>query len=386
MKIFIDTRSLDAKIISGIPEYTRFLVKNLTEMYPEEKYLFFSNGFHRKRNPSSAENLPGKTINYGIPNKIWDTTNRFSHLPNIDKLVKADVYLSPHIDILSFKEPRKHILTIHDLSFIFHKEFFTWRKNFWHWRQNYQKQIKEAGCVIAVSDFTRQNILDHFRIAEGKVVRIYPGINPYYKQLGAKDDGLTTFRKQKKISYPFILHVGTLEPRKNAIGAIRSFNILKEKKEFRDLRFILVGTRGWLYEKIVAEIAASPFEKDILLWGRATEEELRYLYNLAAAFVYPSFFEGFAFPCLEAQACGTPVIASDRGPLPETLGESAFFVNPWKVYEIGMAMESILSHNNKRDELVKAGFENVKKFNWTVAAREVMETLKKNHHAPKDCS
>lgn len=376
MKIFIDTRPLDAKITSGVPEYTRFLVKNLVENYPDEEYLFFANSFHQKRGAPHAGNPHGKTINYRIPNKIWDTTNRFLGLPKIDKLVKADVYLSPHIDILSFENPRKHVVTIHDLSFVFHKEFFTWKKNFWHWRQNYEKQIREAGRVIAVSDFTRESIVDRFPASRGKVVRIYPGINDHYRKLDPNGGELTEFRKSRNIGYPFILHVGTLEPRKNAIGVIRAFNLLKEKKQFRDLKLILVGAPGWLYEKIVAEIAGSPFEKDIFVWGRATEAELLCLYNLASAFVYPSFFEGFAFPCLEAQACGTPVIASDRGPLPEVLGKSAVLVDPWKIHEIEMAMEDVLSHNSKKEELARAGLENVKKFNWTDTAREVMKTLK----------
>ncbi len=377
MRIFVDIRPLSAKIISGIPEYTRFLVKGLTENYPNEEYLFFANKFGKQTDPFLPDKSPsGRIVDYGIPNKIWDATNRFLNLPKIDKLVKADVYLSSHIDILSFKNPQKHVMTIHDLSFVFYKELFTWEKNFWHWRQNYEKQIREAGRIVAVSEFTRQTIMDHFRVDGRKVIRIYPGVNPFYQRLARNDENLAKFRKDKNLDRPFILHVGTLEPRKNAIGVIRAFNLIKEKKQFSELKLVLVGARGWLFEKVLSEAERSPVREDILFWGRATEQELLSLYNLASAFVYPSFFEGFAFPCLEAQTCGTPVVASDRGPLPEVLGKSAITVNPWKVHEIKMAMETVLSHNKKREELSEAGLKNAKRFSWTETVRKIMETLK----------
>ena len=373
MKIFVDARSLYAHIISGVPEYTRLAITAMARRFPSEEFLFFANRSKMKSKKNPLENeVKGEWLNLGISNKIWSATNRLFGLPKIDKLVRADVYWSPHIDILSFKNPARHVLTIHDLSFVFYPEFFTWQKNFWHWRQNYERQIKEAGRVIAVSEFTRRTIIDRFRLDERKVVRIYPGLDDFYRD---KTEGKETDERK----YPFLLHVGTLEPRKNAIGAIRAFNLVKQNGRFKDLKFILVGAPGWLYQKILAEIDRSPAKNDIVVWGKATREDLRSLYRQAAAFVYPSFFEGFAFPCLEAQASGTPVIASNRGPLEEVLGTSALLVDPWKIGDLALAIESVLLDNKVKEHLIEAGRKNADRFQWQTTAEELMKTFREIH-------
>ena len=373
MKIFIDARSVYAQIISGVPEYTRLAITAMASRFPSEEFLFFANRSKAKLKKNPLENeIKGEWLNFGISNKIWSATNRLLGLPKIDKLIHADVYWSPHIDILSFQNPQRHALTIHDLSFVFYPEFFTWQKNFWHWRQNYDRQIKEAGRVIAVSEFTRQTIIDRFRLDERKVVRIYPGLDDFYRPKTGESETI-------KRKYPFLLHVGTLEPRKNAIGAIRAFNIIKQSGHFKDLKLILVGARGWLYQRILAEIDRSPVKNDITVWGKATREDLRNLYRQAAAFVYPSFFEGFAFPCLEAQISGTPVIASNRGPLEEVLGTSALLVDPWKIGDLALAIESVLLDNKVKEHLIEAGRKNAERFQWQTTAEELIKTFREIH-------
>lgn len=378
MKIFIDIRPLYARILSGVPEYTRFLLKNIVKAAPNEEYALFANSFKGEpENLLTVKEIPkSEMLNFGIPNRLWDLSSRFLDLPKIDKLVKADVYFSPHFDILPFKDPRSHVLTIHDLSFISYPEFFPWRKNFWHWRQNYKKQINEAGRVVAVSDFTRGDILDKFRLDDNRVVRIYPGVNDRYRKLPTNDEDLAEFKRKESLDHPFLLHVGTLEPRKNAVGVIKAFSLLKGSGKFKNLKLVLVGSKGWLYDEIIKEADRSPYRNDIRFWGRASEEELLYLYNLASVFAYPSFFEGFGFPPLEAQASGTPVVASDRSSLPEVTGKSAILVNPFKVYEIALAIEGILLENKTRDELIDLGYANVKRFNWSETAAELIGVLR----------
>ncbi len=362
-----------ARIISGVPEYTRLAITAMANQFPDEEFLFFANHLKTKSEKNPLENeVKGEWLNFGISNKIWSATNRLLGLPKIDKLVHADVYWSPHIDILSFQNPERHALTIHDLSFVFYPEFFTWQKNFWHWRQNYERQIKEAGRIIAVSEFTRQTIIDRFHLNEKKVVRIYPGLDDFYRHKTMENETI-------KREYPFLLHVGTLEPRKNAIGAIRAFNLIKQGGRFKDLKLILVGARGWLYQEILAEIGRSPAKSDIVVWGKATKEDLRGLYRQAAAFVYPSFFEGFAFPCLEAQASVTPVVDSNRGPLEEVLGTSALLVDPWKIRDLALAIESVLLDNRVKERLIESGRKNAERFQWQTTAGQLMETFREIH-------
>ncbi len=375
MRIFIDTRALDAGIISGIPAYAGNLIKNLTEEYPSNEFIFFSNSFKKRKLDPERKKIGGNGVwtDYRIPNRLLDLSSHILDFPKIDKLIKADVYWSPHFHILAFKNQRKHVLTIHDLSPLFYPEYFPWRKRLWHWQQNYKKQIKTAGHIVGVSEFTRDTILETFNLPESKVSSIYSGVDDFYKKLPSADDNLANFKKEKKLDGPFVLYVGTLEPRKNITGLIKAFNLLKQNGKFKDLKLVLAGDNGWLYEKILREIDLSPHKEDIVRWGRAEKKDLLYLYNSASVFVYPSFFEGFGFPPLEAQASGIPVVSSDRSSLPEILKESAILVNPWKTYELSMAMELVLLENKTRESLIESGYRNIQRFNWKNTAAGFMK-------------
>jgi glycosyltransferase involved in cell wall biosynthesis len=283
---------------------------------------------------------------------------------------------SAPISTLFLSKNRRHVITIHDISFAYFPEFFPRRKNLWHAEQGWQQQVKEAGRVITVSDATRENILDLFHLPEEKVVRIYPGIKKDCRPLPKDTPGLVDFRDKYFLQAPFFLYVGTLEPRKNLIGLVRAFNIVKAKPANRDLKLVVAGAPGWLYDKIFKEIKASPHSNDIVVWGPATEEEILNLYNLATAFVYPSFFEGFGFPPLEAQKCGCPVVASNRSSLPEVLGSSALLADPYRLEELASAMEAAATDGELRKELIKKGFENSARFAWEKTVGETVKIFK----------
>ena len=380
MKILIDIRSLDTKQMTGVPEYVRLLVENILRESPNEQYVFFANSFGRRLEKTDLlQKQRGNWVNFGIPNRIFDLTNHFLNLPKIDSMVSADIFYSPHFNILSFKNPSKHILTIHDISFVHYPEFFSRRKQLWHWQQNWRRQIEEAGQIITNADYTREDIIDTLKLDGKKIKRVYAGINPLYKKLPRNDVNLSRFRNEKGLSRPFLLSVGTLEPRKNIIATIRAFNKLKQSKIFHDLDLVIVGSYGWLYDKILNEAQESPWRNNIRIWGKATPQETLYLYNLASVFVFPSFLEGIGFPPLEAQACGLPVVASNRSSLPEMLGDSALLVNPWKTGEIAMAVEGIMKDFKLRNELTAKGFKNTQRFRWEETAKEIIKIFKERN-------
>jgi len=380
MRIFIDIRSLDTKQITGVPEYVRLLIEHLLREAPREQYTFFANSFsHRLEKTDLLQRQRGDWINFGIPNRIFDLTHHFLNFPKIDSLIPADVFYSPQFNILSFKEPSRHILTIHDISFVHYPEFFSRRKRLWHWQQNWRKQMETAGQIITNADYTREDIINTLKLNEKKVKRVYAGINPFYKKLPKDDVGLVRFRNDKGLTRPFLLSVGTLEPRKNIIATIQAFNRLKQSVAFGDLELIIVGSYGWLYDKILNEAKCSPWANSIRIWGRATPQETLYLYNLASVFVFPSFLEGIGFPPLEAQACGLPVVASNRSSLPEMLGNSALLADPWKIGEIALATEGIMKDFKLRNELIMKGFKNTERFKWQNTAKEMINIFK-NHN------
>ncbi len=379
MKIFIDIRSLDTNQVTGVPEYIRLVTEQLLREAPQEQYVFFANSFSRRLEKTDLlQKYRGDWLNPGIPNRIFDLTNRFLSLPKIDSIAPADVFYSPHFNILSFKDPRKHFLTIHDISFVHYPEFFSRRKRLWHWQQNFKKQIEDAGQIITNADYTRNDLINTFKLDERRVKRIYAGVNPFYEKIPKNDFGLLKFRNDKSLKKPFLLSVGTLEPRKNAIATIRAFNHLKKSPIFRDFELIIVGSNGWLYDKILKEAAGSPSRDSIKLWGKATPQEVLYLYNLTSVFVFPSFFEGIGFPPLEAQACGAPVVASNRSSLPEMLEDSALLVDPWKIGEISLAIEEIVKNPTLKERIVEKGLKNAARFRWQDTARELLALFKNN--------
>jgi len=374
MKIFFDARALTNKRTSGIDEYIRLLTEKLLDIDHKNKYEFFTNGFTKSYFPKAFEEKENVSrISWRIPNKILDSLSLVFHEPKINRITNADIIFSPHFNLLNVSKNSKRIITFHDLSFIHFPEFYPLRKRFWHFQQDLKRQIKEATRIIAVSDFTAQDLKNTFSVPEEKIQRIYSGINTFYKKL-PKDETLK-FRESRRLKNPFLLFVGVLEPRKNIGSVIASFSALKEKYIFRDLKLVIAGKNGWLCDKIFKEASHSKSKNDIIFWGESSFEDLRFLYNTCEAFIYPSFFEGFGFPPLEAQACGAPVVISNRSSFPEIIGNSGFLVDPWRIDEQISALEELLTNNSLRSKFVERGFKNTERFSWETTAHEFLKTF-----------
>jgi len=314
-------------------------------------------------------------IDWSVPNKGLDACIRIFGWPTIDNVWPADVIWSPHFFLLPKSKRAKRVITFHDLSPAHFPELYPLRKRFWHWQQDYKKQAQNADHLIAVSEFTKDDLIHTFSVDPKKVTAIHSGINPFFKKINPENKELKDFRIINKLENPFLLFVGTLEPRKNVPDIIRAFNILKTKEGCEHCELVIVGKRGWLFESIFSEAEKSVYKKDIRFWGEATYEELLYLYNSAHMFVWPSLFEGFGHPPLEAQACGCPVIASNRSSLPEVLGDSAILVSPHNLEELSVAMEALILQNDIRELYVSRGYENCSRFNWKETSDALVRTL-----------
>lgn len=375
MNILIDARLLTRGHISGIEDYARGVINEMLLHHGEHNYAFFWNGIKKVDFPSSWK-LPNVTvIDWSIPNRILDILIRIFKWPKIDTIWPADVVWSPHFFLLPKPKHAHRIITLHDLSPKHFPKLYPPRKRLWHWQQNYSCQMQEADHLVAVSKFTRNDIINTFRIDEKKVTAIHSGINPFFKTIPKSDGDLKLFQQSNNLNHPYFLFVGTLEPRKNIVGIIRAFTIFKERTGLKDFSLIIVGKKGWLFNSIFQEARASFYASDIHFWGEATYDELRYLYNCAFGFLWPSLFEGFGHPPLEAQACGIPVIASNRSSIPEVLGDSALLVSPQNIEEIVVAMEQLVLHNEVRSELVKRGYENIKRFSWRATSDSLIKVI-----------
>ncbi|MDP3975269.1 MAG: glycosyltransferase family 1 protein, partial [Candidatus Jorgensenbacteria bacterium] len=375
MRILIDVRPLLSGVSTGVEEYTKEIVSKLLTLGAKHRYTLFWNGLRAGKLPRPWRELP--RVNWRIPNKLLDLSFHYLNFPKVDRFVRTDLIFSPHFNLLRMSPTVRRVITFHDLSFVRFPKFFSPRKRLWHAMQDIRTQARTASRLIAVSEFTKTDLVHYFGIPPEQIAVIHSGVNRRYRELPPRDFSLLRFRAVKNLVHPFILAVGTLEPRKNLVGAIRAFNILKERSVHRDLEFVMVGRLGWLYDEVLKEVRASPYRKYLRLWGAATANEILMLYNSADVFCYPSFLEGFGFPVLEAQACGCPVVASTGGSLPEVLEESALLVGPEQHEALAEALHAVLTDEGEAARLKAAGFVNVGRFSWERAARETLAWLEK---------
>jgi len=381
MKIGVDIRVLMDRNYSGISEYTANLLSAILKLDKADDYKLFYNSYSdlRKRLNTWGNNNT-KVINTSYPNKIFNYfLQKIFDYPKLDRVLGGtDIFWSPHFNFTSLSAKTKKIITVHDLSFLRYPEFFSFRKNFWHRALNVKKTLRNADLIIAVSENTKNDIIELCKIDPAKVVVIYSGNNLVNREI--KDEEASPFLEKNKISSSFILYLGNIEPRKNIVNLIIAFNKLKESgAEFSDLKLVLAGAKAWKCKQVIKEWRKSLYQSDIIFLGYINKSEKEILYSRASVFAYPSYYEGFGFPPLEAMAYGLPVVCSNVSSLPEVVGNAALTFNPYKAEEIKDALEVVLKDEAVRDNLIKQGREQEKFFTWEKTAKAYLEAFKKLH-------
>jgi len=412
MNIGIDIRILAKGNRTGVENYTVNLLEHLLARDKSVKYSLFCNGFKKPELNYSWLKLPNVKIKtLRIPNRILDLFLRFFKIPKIDRLIGgADVFLSPHFLLSPVSKGVKNLVVFHDLSFVRFPEFFSYPKLLWHKFIYPKNRAKKADLIIAVSQSTKNDLVNLYGIDKEKIKVIYPAAGKEFRPVKRTDPEIMRVKTKYNLPDRFILYFGTIEPRKNILGLVEAFERIKKNKNrglidvrwsgfegtvgvvkkeaynYKDLKLVIAGNKGWLYREIFERIYNSSFKQDIILTGFIQGEDRPYLYNLSEIFVYPSFFEGFGFPPLEAMACGVPVAVSNNSSLVEVAGDAVATFNAQNVSEIVFVMEQILENADLRKTLILKGLERANAFNWDKTAQEFLEIFKdygkseKNRH------
>jgi len=375
MVIGIDIRVLARGARTGIEEYTINLLSELLRLEPKINYQLFYNAYQKaelKHAWLSLENVQIKDFRF--PNRLFFVSARYFNRPKIDRLLKdIDIYFNPHFFTAPLSTKCKRVITFHDLSFEHFPMFFSWRKRVWQkLLMNAKREAEKADRIIAVSQSTKDDLINLYGIEPEKIKVIYSGVGDQFKSINREDMVVSAVRRKYNLPEKFILYFGTVEPRKNLVGLIKAFELLRNKHQ---IKLIIAGAKGWLEQEIFKTAKESKYSQDIIFTGFIDEADKPCLYNLAELFVYPSFFEGFGFPPLEAMACGLPTIVSNSSSLPEVVSQAALTVNPYNIDEIALAMETVLADNDLQERLIKAGIEQAKKFSWQKSAEETLKIL-----------
>jgi glycosyltransferase involved in cell wall biosynthesis len=268
---------------------------------------------------------------------------------------------------------------VHDLAFLEHPEYAV-PELAAYLNKVVPEAVASADAVAAVSQVTGQTLIDHFKTPPEKITVIPNGIRPYFRRI---TDPILLGATQHKygLKHPLVLGVGTLEPRKNHAGLIKAFYKAQasggKSRQQRPAMLALAGGPGWLYEETRQLVADLKLEKKVRFLGRVSELELITLYSLADVFAFPSFFEGFGVPPLEAMACGAPVITSNSSSLPEVAGDAALLVDPHNTDELVHAITRVIENEELREELRAKGYQQVKQYTWPNSARKMLSVYEK---------
>lgn len=384
MIIGIDLRAIGQGKYSGVEEYALNLLDALFAIDTKNKYVLFSSGQSISRRyldfsqKAKEKNSNIDLCHSSVPNRILNASFKIFSWPKIDKLMNgADIVFEPNINLLpSFKA--KKVVTFHDLSFERYSNFFSPKQIFWHNFVNPKKLAREADFIIAVSESTKNDLMEVYGIPKEKIKVIYSGVGQMLNTEWKKENNgvkLKKIREKYNLPEKYILYLGTIEPRKNIIGLIKAFELFKKSHSpsATNHKLLIAGSKGWLCEDIFYTADHSAWKNDIIFTGFIADEDKAYLYNLASLFIYPSYYEGFGFPPLEAMASDVAVITSDRSSLPEVVGDSAIMVNPYNSGQLARAMEEALGNENLRERMILKGREQAKKFSWDKCARETLE-------------
>ena len=271
--------------------------------------------------------------------------------------------------------PKPYVVTIHDLSSLFFSDRDSLTENIRSYF--FRRGLLRADRVIAVSGSTRRDVCNLLSIPANKVRRIYNAIDPSFHNTRLDAEQTKATMERYQVDYPYLLYAGAIRPQKNIARLVEAFAVLRGDLEthrvYKNLRLIIIGDELTKYPAVRRAVMQTRVDKVVRFLGFVPLEALRAFYSNAEAFVFPSLYEGFGLPPLEAMACGTPVIASGVSSLPEVLGDAAMIVNPENVFDIARGIREVILEPEFRRELVHRGYERLKTFSWDTTAAQVLQ-------------
>lgn len=301
------------------------------------------------------------------PSKFWT----FIGLPlALRESPRADVVFSPTHYVPRFTGiPR--VMSIMDLSYLYFPELFKTKDLYQlvHWTKY---SVEHAHAIVTISQFTKNAILERYTVASEKVYVTYPGFR-------MKPHNTVDIQKKYQVTRPYLLSVGTVQPRKNYVRLIEAFSKVKQKPEHKDLELVIVGKKGWLFEETLAAPERFSVADSVRFLDFIPDEDLPDLYTNAACFVLPSLYEGFGLPVLEAMQYEKIVVVSNTSSLPEIAGDAGILVDPYSVDQIAEGIQQALSENGtvKGQERIKRGLAHCKQFSWQESAKKTLDVLER---------
>lgn len=372
--IAVNTRLLIHGRVDGIARFAAETLRHMVLAHPEHRFVFF---FDRAYHPSFifADNV--------TPVVVWPQARhpwlfRFwfeKRLPSLLKKHQTDVFLSPD-GFLSLSSHCKQVAVIHDLNFEHYPDYLPAHITRYY-RRYFPLFAHKATRIATVSEFSKKDIVLQYKVDEKKMDVVYNGISPHF--LPVSEEVKKQICEKYTQGNAYFIFTGSLHPRKNISGLLLAFEHFKKQKP-SSIKLVLAGNKMWWTSEMQAVYNTLTHKHDVIFTGALPDDELSLLVASAQCLVYPSFFEGFGIPVIEAQACEVPVICSHSTSLPEVAADSAYLVNPKNIEDIARAMQDMCNESNRANWIEK-GRENMLRFSWKRTAELLYTSLEKALHA-----
>lgn len=348
---------------AGVGRYAEELARALLRLESEVDVCLFYTDRLGRHPADPLCTLPGKSVRWD--NKPWRLSallSQYTWVP-MDSLVgDADIFHATD-HLLPRLRSMRSVFTLHDLSFLTCPETHL-PANRWFLRIAVPVFVRRADAVICISEHTRRDAVQHYGLDETKVFVVPEGVDDRFRPVS--DEQVAAIRARYSLPEDYILFVGTIEPRKNLIALLEAFRALRS--EGREERLVIVGRKGWLHGATFARVRELGLEGEVQFPGYVADEDLPALYRAASVFAFPSLYEGFGLPPLEAMSCGTPVVCSDSSSLPEVCGDAAILVAPRDIRGLTGALRRVLDDTALQRDLRERGVRQAAKFSWRHAA------------------
>lgn len=393
MNIGIDARCFARGKTTGVEGYTKnFLTAVFSGDATHTYHIFFNAWKAQHVDLSWMEAFPNVHVHrFRIPNKLLNSALWFFRRPRLDRLVGGvDVFFAPNTNFIALSAHVPLIITAHDLSFEHFPHTFSPRMRLWHYIINPRILARRATHTLAVSASTKDDVCATYRIPSRRVHVALNGPTQVAGTIDRNNADVLRVKNTYDLPYRFILFFGTIEPRKNIHAVLQGFAIYRSTHPSSTEKCVIAGAHGWNNASIYAAIATSRYRGDVIVLTDIPDADKEPLMVLASVVVYPSLWEGFGFPPLEALTCNTPVITSHSSSLPEVVGKYAIMIDPHRPEEIAHALGQVLHDRALRAHLTADNHAtHVRTFTWRRTAQvfyDVLATIRDDNDVEKSPS
>ncbi len=367
MKIAVNARFSGQIITEGYGRFTNGLVDAMASAEPGDEFIMMYDrqpevSFIRRRNV--REMVKGPAARHPLLWKLWYDVS----MPAMAGKVKADVIFSPD-GFCSLRSSIPQVLAIHDLAYL-HFPAGISRFYRWYYRHYTPQFIRKARHIVTVSEFSMRDIIDHYPQAKGKISVIHNAADAGFRPLDWKTKEVV--KEKYAGGSEYFLYAGSIHPRKNLLNLLKGFSWFK-KRQRSSMKLVLAGRLAWGADEFIKLLQSYKYREEVILAGYVPDLEMQQLAGSAYALVYPSYWEGFGLPVLEAMQSGVPVITSSNSSMPEICGDAAMYCEPGDSEAWGKAMGQLYKDENYRSELIEKGMAKASEFRWEKSAEKLRE-------------